>query len=45
MSTNKLQNEELFNFLISEAKYPFSGWDFSYIKDTGRSVSEPLSMS
>jgi SAM-dependent methyltransferase len=37
-----MDEKELFNFLMSEAKKPFSGWDFSYIYDTGRVDSEPL---
>lgn len=35
-----MKNNDLFNFLISEADHPFSGWDFSYIRD--RIVSAPL---
>lgn len=35
--------EELFDFLIQEYEHPFSGWDFSHIKD--RMVSSPLPWS
>lgn len=38
-----MRSNELFNFLISEADHPFSGWDFSYISD--RIVSAPLTWS
>jgi SAM-dependent methyltransferase len=38
-----MKSNELFNFLISEAEHPFSGWDFSYIRD--RVVNVPLSWS
>jgi SAM-dependent methyltransferase len=34
---------DLFNFLISEAEHPFSGWNFSYIED--RVVNAPLTWS
>jgi SAM-dependent methyltransferase len=37
-----MKDKELFDFLISEAEKPFSGWDFSYISETGRVDSEPL---
>jgi hypothetical protein len=37
-----MDEKELFNFLLSESEKPFSGWDFSYIYDTGRVDSEPL---
>ena len=43
--TNKLENKELFDFLISEAEHPFSGWDFSHIGGTGRLCTEPLTWS
>lgn len=42
MSESTVKNEELFNFLMSEANKPFSGWDFSYITGTGRVASSPL---
>ncbi|MGC5327856.1 class I SAM-dependent methyltransferase [Brevibacillus sp. SYSU BS000544] len=35
--------EELFELLLSETNRSFEGWDFSYITDTGRMQSEPLS--
>jgi len=38
-----MKSNDLFNFLISEADYPFSGWNFSYIAD--RVVSAPLTWS
>jgi len=38
-----LDREELFEFLIQEYEHPFSGWDFSHIKD--RMVSSPLPWS
>lgn len=38
-----LNDEDLFKFLVSEAEYPFSGWDFSYIND--RLVNGPLTWS
>jgi hypothetical protein len=37
-----MNENELFDFLMSEAEKPFSGWDFSYISETGRVASEPL---
>jgi SAM-dependent methyltransferase len=40
---SNFQKEKLYEFLISESKVPFSGWDFSYIKD--RMVSAPLTWS
>lgn len=43
-STND-QDEKLFEFLIEEGSKPFSGWDFSYICDTGRMVESPLTWS
>ncbi|MFX1479329.1 MAG: class I SAM-dependent methyltransferase [Promethearchaeota archaeon] len=38
-----MKNKELLDFLISEAEYPFSGWDFSHIQD--RIVNAPLTWS
>lgn len=38
-----LSKEELFEFLIQEYEHPFSGWDFSHIRD--RMVSSPLPWS
>ncbi len=38
-----LSKEELFDFLIQEYEHPFSGWDFSHIRD--RMVSSPLPWS
>lgn len=40
-----MQQEDLFQFLLSEAEAPFSGWDFSYVEGTGRMAGEPLSWS
>lgn len=39
----KFSDKELFDILIEDAQHPFSGWDFSYIKD--RMVTEPLTWS
>jgi SAM-dependent methyltransferase len=39
----KLNKEELFEFLVSEAEHPFSGWDFSHLSD--RVVNDPLTWS
>ena len=39
----ELSNEELLDLLIKDADYPFSGWDFTYIKD--RIVEDPLTWS
>lgn len=33
---------DLFDFYLSESEKPFSGWDFSYITDTGRIHTELL---
>lgn len=38
-----MKDNELFDFLISEAEHPFSGWDFSYINS--RLVEAPLTWS
>ncbi|HEX6922931.1 MAG TPA: methyltransferase domain-containing protein [Bacillales bacterium] len=38
-----MQND--FDSLIDQAEAPFSGWDFSFVGDTGRMASEPLSWS
>ena len=41
---NRIMNDnELYDFLVSEAEHPFSGWDFSYIK--GRFMEFPLTWS
>ena len=40
---NHLTSQESFSIYLEDAKHPFSGWDFSYIKD--RIVSEPLTWS
>lgn len=32
----------LLDFWLAEAQHPFSGWDFSYIEETGRMVTAPL---
>lgn len=37
--------EDLFEFFINDSKKLFSGWDFSYITDTGRMVEFPLGWS
>ncbi len=38
-----LKNKELFDYLISEINEKFKGWDFSYLKSTGRMQEFPLS--
>jgi len=38
-----MKDIDLNNFLISESKHPFSGWNFSYIED--RVVNAPLTWS
>ena len=38
-----MKDNELFDFLVSEAEQPFSGWDFSYINS--RFVEFPLTWS
>lgn len=40
-----MRNQELFDFLISQTKQPFSGWDFSYITITGRMAESLLPWS
>ena len=35
-----MKDDKLFDFLVSEAEHPFSGWDFSYINS--RFVDAPL---
>jgi SAM-dependent methyltransferase len=40
-----MRNQELFNFLITQAKQPFSGWDFSSITATGRMAEALLPWS
>ncbi|MFX1299754.1 MAG: class I SAM-dependent methyltransferase [Promethearchaeota archaeon] len=37
--------DKLFKHLLKEANQPFSGWDFSYLSQTGRWQSEPLPWS
>lgn len=37
--------DNVFEFLLSEANQHFSGWDFSYISDTGRTATAPLPWS
>lgn len=37
-----MNEKELFDLFVLEAEKPFSGWDFSYITDTGRMASEPM---
>lgn len=41
-SIHEPTNDELFDFFISEAEHPFSGWNFSHIFDTRRRVEAPL---
>ncbi len=45
MPDGKIQQEDLFNFLLADANTPFSGWNFSYITATGRMVEAPLPWS
>src|SRR5438105_10192182 len=40
-----MKDESLFNFLISEANHPFSGWNFSHLTATQRMAEFPLSWS
>ncbi|MGH2495395.1 MAG: class I SAM-dependent methyltransferase [Ktedonobacteraceae bacterium] len=40
-----MQNSELFDLLMADANYPFSGWDFSHISRTGRMVEGPFTWS
>lgn len=40
-----MNQNQLFEFFIDESQKPFTGWDFSYIEDTGRLDSEPLEWS
>ena len=35
-------SQGLFETLIKEEQQPFSGWDFSYLEDSGRMVEFPL---
>ncbi|MBS4197177.1 class I SAM-dependent methyltransferase [Lederbergia citri] len=37
--------EDYFEQLIETSKHSFSGWDFSYVNDTGRIDAEPLTWS
>ena len=38
-----LKDNELFDYLVSEASKKFEGWDFSYLESTGRVQEFPLS--
>ncbi|MGW6191095.1 methyltransferase domain-containing protein [Bacillus cereus] len=40
-----MKRDPLFSALLESAKTNFSGWDFSFISETGRMNSEPLSWS
>jgi len=40
-----MQNQALFDLLISETNHPFEGWGFSHITATGRMADAPLSWS
>ena len=40
-----MKRDPLFSALLESAKKNFSGWDFSFISETGRINSEPLSWS
>lgn len=40
-----MKRDPLFSTLLERAKTNFSGWDFSFISETGRMKSEPLSWS
>jgi SAM-dependent methyltransferase len=40
-----MRKQELFDFLITQTKQPFSGWDFSYITATGRMAEAMLPWS
>ena len=37
--------EDMFEFYLNDSKKKFSGWDFSYVADTGRMVEFPLEWS
>ncbi|PKR84166.1 class I SAM-dependent methyltransferase [Heyndrickxia camelliae] len=37
-----MNEKDLFDLFVTEAEKPFSGWDFSYVSDTGRMASEPM---
>ncbi len=37
--------EDLFEFYLNDSKKKFSGWNFSYVADTGRMVESPLEWS
>lgn len=37
--------ENLFEFFLKDSEKKFSGWDFSYVADTGRMVESPYSWS
>ena len=40
-----MKKNSKFESLIKQAEQPFSGWDFSFISETERVKSEPLSWS
>ncbi|MRB26471.1 hypothetical protein GH891_07210 [Bacillus thuringiensis] len=40
-----MKRDPLFLTLLESANTHFSGWDFSFISETGRMKSEPLSWS
>ena len=40
-----MKRDSLFLTLLESANTHFSGWDFSFISETGRMKSEPLSWS
>lgn len=40
-----MQNSELFDLLMADARHPFSGWDFSHISATDRMAEAPLPWS
>ena len=41
----EIKISELFEFYLNDSKKNFTGWDFSYIADTGRMVETPLEWS
>lgn len=40
-----MKDDLLFQSYIEDAKQPFTGWDFSFVSDTGRLQAEPLPWS